>query len=274
MDNFDFLLFDGLDLKKHTTIKTNLDNLINDLEKALGREGGCSMSTSSWMNRFPVFENNGKSYILVPSTVPSYNDVVKATVSKYAVLLHEGDGFVSFTDEDIEFFIENLPKQFGDKERKQKEKETEQEYARLMIRDTFRMPLFICKDATADVLRFLIENNLSDMFIPLVTAAAMDGKEIVEYWCNVILSSEPRFKDIDMSVSELADDIIVFFTPEIQFSSLGYDLQKGLATYYSLCEEGHWLRESFLGISSKEVRDDFKEFLMNNFLEGIRGEEI
>ncbi len=270
MDNFDFLLFDGLDLKKHTTIKTNLDNLFRDLEKALGRKDGCSTSTSSWMNRFSVFKNNGKSYVIVPYTIPSYNDVVKATVGKYAVLLHEGDDFVSFTDEDIDFFIENLPKQFGDKERKQKQKETEQAYVRLEIRDTFRMPLFICKDATVDVLRFLIENNLSAMFIPLVTAAVINEKDVVEYWCNIIMSFEPRFKDVDMSASELAEDITMFFTPEIQFSSLGYDFQKGLITYYFLCEEGHWLRELFLGISSKDARDAYKVFLKKELLGAIR----
>ncbi len=122
MEKFNIIVFDGLNLDNYETVETDIDHMIKDIENQFGH-GGNSTDTSSWMNRFLILEDGKKAYILVPSTIPSYNDVVKATVGRYAILLlHEDDGFLPFTEEDIRFFKENLIKQFDIKERKRRER--------------------------------------------------------------------------------------------------------------------------------------------------------
>ena len=265
MDKFTIIVFDGLNLDNYETVETDRDHMLNDIEKLLGHEG-CSTDTSSWMNRFPILEDGKKAYILVPSTIPSYNDVVNATVGRYAIfLLHEDDGFLAFTEEDIRFFKENLIKQFDIKERKRREKETKEAYEMAVLKDTFRVPLMVCSDDTVEIIRFLIINKMTELYMTLVDASVFNNDESIQNIYKLV-TCDPRLKDnITISAEDFGKEILLFFRPEVQFAHLNMSIGKGINTYYSLCEEG-WLRETFLGISEKEDRELFIKFLKENHL--------
>lgn len=265
MEKFNIIVFDGLNLDNYETVETDIDHMIKDIENQFGH-GGNSTGTSSWMNRFPILENGKKAYILVPSTIPSYNDVVKATVGRYAILLlHEDDGFLPFTEEDIRFFKENLIKQFDIKERKRREKETKEAYEMAALKDTFRVPLMICSDDTVEIIRFLITNKMTDLYKTLVDASVFDNDDLIKNIYKLV-TCDSRLKDsITISAEDFGLEIFLFFRPEVQFAHLNMSIEKGISTYYSLCEEG-WLRETFLEISEKEHRELFKKYLKENQL--------
>lgn len=260
MEKFNFIVFDGLNFDNYETVETDLDNMLKDIEKLFGH-GGHSTDTSSWMNRFPILEDGKKAYILVPSAIPSYNDVVKATVGRYAILLlHDDDGFLPFTEEDIRFFKENLIKQFDIKERKRREKETKEAYENAALKDTFYAPLTVCSDDTVEIIRFLIINKMTDLYKTLVDASVFDNDDSIQNIYKIV-TCDPRLKDnITISAEDFGREMFIFFRPEVQFAHLNMSIEKGISTYYSLCEEG-WLRETFLGISEKEHRKQFKKFL-------------
>ena len=265
MGKFNIIVFDGLNLDNYETVETDLEHMLEDIEKLFGH-GGYSTDTSSWMNRFPILEDGEKTYILVPSTIPSCNDVVKATVGRYAILLlHDDDGYLPFTEEDIKFFKENLIKQFDIKERKRRERETKEAYEMAALKDAFRVPLMICNDDTVEIIRFLITNKMTDLFKTLVDASIFYNDESIQNIYKLV-TCDPRLKDnITISAEDFSREIFLFFRPEVHFAHLNISIEKGISTYYSLCEEG-WLRETFLAISEKEHRELFKEFLKGNHL--------
>ena len=261
MGKFNFLVFDGLSFDDYETFETDLDNLIKDVEKALGKTGGYTTKTSSWMNRFPVFEDGEKAFIIVPSTIPSYNNVVKATIGKYAVLLNHGEkGYLSFGDSDVKYFTENLVKQFDKHEREKKEQETKDAYAKVMLRDTFRAPLLFCQDDTVDIIRFLILNNLEELYKMLVLAGVFDNEETIGNIFQLI-KCNPELSNIKIAKESFIRDIMLFFTPEVQFAHLELDPEEWINIYNSLCMDGNWMKEAFLGISEKECRDLYKAFI-------------
>lgn len=261
MDKVQFLVFNKLNLDEYKIIDSDLDDMIGDIEKEIGRpEGGCSTNTSSWMNRFPCLENGDKTYIIIPYYIPSYNDIIKATLGKYAILLSDGKGFVEFSEEDIKYFQKNFPYEFDINKRKQREEEKEEQYAKLVIRDSFRLSLLVLEDETVEIIRYLIINNKKKIFEDMVCGGIAKDIDILTKIYNK-MKKEPEFKDISISVDDFAEDIMVFFRPEIQFMPLGIDLKTSVLLYVSLCDEDDWLRDLFLGISEKEVRDAYREFM-------------
>ena len=261
MEDFQFLVFDKLNLKEYNIIDTNWDNLIEDMVREVGiTTEGNSTDTSSWMNRFPCLTNNDKSYIIIPAFIPSYNDIVKATMGKYAILLHRNNDFEKFTTEDIKHFQENFPYEFDIKKRENKQKETEEQYARLLIRDSFRIPLAACSDDTIKIIRFLIINNKQEIFNELVIGGIDDDTDVLSNIFNKI-KEEIELQDISISSEKFAREIKLFFCPEIYFAPMGLGVKESIILYFSLCVEGSWLRELFLRISEKEVIDSFNEFI-------------
>lgn len=132
MEQFNFLVFNGLNLDDYEIFQTNMSSLLSDVIKRIGGSEGCSTNTSSWMNRFPILKNGENAYIILPSTIPSYKNVDKATTGKYAILLlNSNNGFITFNEESIRYFRENLPKQFDASEKERREAEKREEYKRL-----------------------------------------------------------------------------------------------------------------------------------------------
>ncbi len=256
MGKFNFIVFDGLSFDKYETVETDLSSLIKDIEKVFNREEGHSKSTSSWKNRFPALKSAEKSYVIIPSTIPSCNDVVKATVGKYIVLLCRDNEFVRIGGSDVKYFAENIIKEFDTRTREAKKKEAKEAYAKCQLRNSFKMPLVFCTDTTVDVLRYLILNNKQELYGALVVAGTLSQKQVIKDIYFKVL----RDSGIETQVTEeiFAKDIIMFFSPEMQFEDFDFDLETGIGVYNSLCSEGHWLRDAFLQISDKKYRDEYK----------------
>ncbi len=261
MDKFEFLVFDGLNLDNYEVVETQIETLISDIEKVFGRKDGCTNTTSSWMNRFALFENEGKTFVIVPSTIPSYNNVVKATVGKYVLLLVCSDlDFQKFTSDDIQYFKDNMSKQFDFDLREKREKQACQDLARVAIRDTFRIPLYMCSDDTVEIIRYMLLNGKGRLFRALVLAS-VDGKADIVKGCYNILLQESDIKGITISAEEFAKEVIKFFSPEMQFAHIGVTPEEGLCVYFVLTVEGHWLRDAFLTMSEKKNREIFNDFM-------------
>ncbi len=261
MGKFTFLVFDGICFGDYKVIESQIDTLLKDIENALGRPNGCTDLTSPWMNRFVVFKNDGKSFIIVPSTIPSYNDVVKATVGKYVVLLTRGGlNFQTFELDDIQYFMDNILKQFDNNAREEKYKKKRQDFARCAIRDTFRIPLCLCSDDTVEIMRYMLLNGYNKLFRTLAKAAVNNKINVVQAIFE-LLNRNSDIKGITISRDEFADEAITFFTPEVQFECIGVSPEEGLNVYYSLTIDGYWMRDAFLAISEKKIRDMFKDFI-------------
>ncbi len=263
MEKIEFLVFDKLNLGEYKLCKTNDKDLISDIEKEIGREGGYSTNTSSWMNRFPCLENGSKKYVIVPYNIPSYNDIVKATMGKYAILLFDNKEFASFEEEDIKYFQDNILNEFDENRRKQKEEETNEQYARLQIVEYFRLPMLLCSDDTIEIIRFMILNDMKAPFQDLVLGGVMKDEDTVTKVFNKV-KFESGLNNISISCDDFITEItLVFFRPEAFFKSIGLSLRECISLYYFLCEEGSWLKERFLGISEKEVRESYKKLLIS-----------
>ncbi len=259
MGKFNFIVFDGLSFDKYETVETGIDTLIKDIEKVFDREEGHSTNTSSWMNRFPALKDAGKTFVIVPSTIPSGNDIVKATVGKYIVLLYRDNEFVHFKAADVKYFTDNITREFDTKARDAKMKEAKEAYAKCQLRNTFRLPLYFCKDDTVDILRYLILNNEKDLFDALVVAGALSKKQVVKDVYYKVLHDA----NIETAITEegFAEDIMQFFSPELQFEDFKLDVETGISIYSSLCSEGSWLRDAFLQISDKRSREEYRRYI-------------
>lgn len=261
MNTFNFLVFNGLDFDDYKEYQTEEETFLKDILKALKREeDGYSTNDSVWMNRFDVLKNGDKSYVLVPSTIPTHNDIVIATTGKYAVYIINKDEIATFSKDDLKYFKENLPKQFNHKEREKRKKEAEQNYSKIRLRDTFRIPIMLCSDDTIEILRFLIIYKIEEVYKQLVVAGTTDNDDSLKQLFRTI-TKDSRLINVTITPEKFANELMIFFTPEIQFKSFGFTIEQGISTYYSLCSEGKWLRDAFLGISEKECRDMYKEFL-------------
>ncbi len=262
MEKFQFLVFDKLHFEDYKLVDTNYDDLMKDIGNEIGNRNGCSTNTSSWMNRFPCLKNGDKEYIIVPYNIPSYNDIIKATLGKYAILLLENKTFMNFEEDDIKYFQDNFIYEFDIEKRKQREKEREEQYTKAMIRDSFRLPLLLVSDDTVDIIRFLILNHKQEIFNDMVVSGIADDTDSLSKIFDQIIK-ESDLKNITISAEKFAFETTIFFDPETQFEPMGLDLRASTALYFSLCAEKSWLKDMFLGISEKEVRDRFSEFLNN-----------
>lgn len=268
MDKVQFMVFEDLNLNKYNLYNSDTENLFEDISKEIlgkpneGNIGGFDTNTSAWMNRFACLENGEKTYVIVPSNIPADFDILKATKGKYAILLYNQKEFADFTEEDIKFFQENLPYEFNIDKRKRKQEEKNENEAKLAIRETFRFPLFMCSDDTVEIIRYLIINNEKSIFTDLVLGGCKGDVDILIKIFNK-MKKIPKFKDITISVDEFTGETLAFFRPDIQFEPLGIDVKSGIYFYLGLCEDT-WLREMFLGISEKEVRDIYKNFVLSS----------
>lgn len=276
MGKVQFLVFNKLNLTEYKLFETEENNLIGEIINKIGGENadkinGYSTHTSAWMNRFACLNNGNKRYIIVPNTIPSCNDIVKATTDKYAIFLLDDKGFTDFTEDDITYFQENLSNEFNIDKITEKKYEFEEDFARFAIRETFRIPLHCCSDDTVEIIRFLLLNNMRDIFTDLVLGGIKMDEDIIIKIFNK-LKLEPQFENISIAVDRFIKEIIMFFRPEIYFKDIGIGTNMSLYLYLELCEEGNWLREQFLTISEKEAREKYREFLVKDMLNFIKNQ--
>ncbi len=259
MGKFNFIVFDGLSFDKYETVETDICSLIKNIEKVFDREEGCDADTSSWKNRFPVLKDTGRTYYIVPSTIPAGNDIRKATVGKYIILLSKDGEYVRFEDDDIDYFTDNIRKEFDTEAIEARKKEAKESYAKWQLRNTFRLPLFFCRDDTVEILRYMILNNEKELFDALVVAGTLNNKQIIKD----IYYKIRHDRNIETTIKEddFANEIMQFFTPELQFEDFKLDTETGVGIYCSLCSEGHWLRDAFLQVSDKRSREEYKRLI-------------
>ena len=268
-NEMEFLVFNGMDLDNLTAFRTSHEHLIGDIETAIGGGGGYTTKTSSWMNRFDCLSNGNRKYVIVPSTIPSYNDIIKATIGKYAILLIEDDKFVPFSDDDIQYFKDNIGSQFSFEARHRKEEETKEQYAKLRLRDSFRLPIMLCGDDTLEILRFLIENCMGELFERLARAVVYDDDETVKGIFDIMIK-DSKLKHIESDREHFNVSVTAFFRPAIYFKDLNISKEESISIYRSLCDEDNWLHDAFLSISTKEQREDYMDFLAMQLKDEIK----
>lgn len=75
-------------------------------------KNGFSTSTSAWMNRYPIYQEDDYSYIIIPSMLEHKQDNVVSTSEPFSLIKISEGQILDFTEEDAKHFISIQPQLF------------------------------------------------------------------------------------------------------------------------------------------------------------------
>ena len=114
----DIMLFTDLE---HFEIKHIKVGVIQDtIDEFLEKKDGKGLDDSCWLNKFLLTHRDGKSFIIVPSNIPSNGDIVLATIGKFMVYAKKNGEYANITKKDAQFVKEEIPKLFDFGRREEK----------------------------------------------------------------------------------------------------------------------------------------------------------
>lgn len=173
------MLFENLESYKVVRLDSIHNKIIPYVYETLGCKERGNMNTDPWMNRFTLMRKKTNVYMLIPSVVPSYQNLPLATSGKFIVAkLNELEKeFSSIEPKDEEYVMKHFKEQFSEDNLKKRELETiiEKVYAHYF--HAYRRIFAPCSDETLNHIRTLLSYNLKSAKMII---GSMDTKESME----------------------------------------------------------------------------------------------
>lgn len=190
----------------------------------------------------------------VDNTDILYEDDYQIVISKDAYEKYNDGCSYKYIKDLVPDSTELLP---GKKEYKAESKE---QLEKLRLRDSFRTPIMLCGDDTLEILRFLIENCMGELFERLARAVVYGDYGIVMSIFDIVVK-DPKLKHIKSKREDFNVSAMVFFNPDIYFEDLNIGKEESFGIYRSMCDKNNWLHDAFLSISTKEQKELYLDSL-------------
>lgn len=153
------MFFENMAQYKLVAVNNISKGLIPTINELFKVQDSCNMQTSPWMNRFALMKNGGTVYTIVPSNIPCYGDIVKATKEKFVVFKWSDGDIRSIEIEDENFIIKHFPEQFEESNLLKRAAENLESTIYAAYFQMYRRMFATCKDHTVEMLRTIFTYN-------------------------------------------------------------------------------------------------------------------